>query len=136
MRSFLQWVESQSNLYQQLVALRTRMIQVVQKVYDEWEQGEECDNGGICDEIAREISSVISQSIPDANITEGGHDGDDHAWTIVYDEDESYGVDIPPDVYETGGGYCWKKIPDVKFQIDDVAIWNLGVHPSEFQEDW
>lgn len=125
---------SNRGLYQQLLALRPSIAQAAQKIYNEWEQEDECDVGGICDEIERAVATVISMKIRNANTTEGGQDGDDHAWTIVYNRSESYGVDIPPHVYETGGGYCWKKIPGVVIQVNDVVIWDLGIHPSEFQE--
>lgn len=128
----------QSNLYRQLMALRPLMAQAAQKVYDAWDQGEDCDygEGGICDEIASEISGIIVSHIRDVNTTDGGQDGDDHAWTVVYNQTESYGVDIPPQVYETGSGYCWHKIPDVTFEPNDVEIWNLGIHPREFEQNW
>lgn len=134
---FSEWLElkeSTSRLYQQLLALRPAIAQAAQAVYNEWEQEDECDVGGICDEIERAISSLISMRIRNASTTDGGQAGDDHAWTIVYNRTESYGVDIPPNVYETGGGYCWKKIPNVIIQPNHVEIWNLGIHPSEFQD--
>lgn len=36
-------------------------------------------------------------------------------------------MDIPPRVYETGGGYSWKKIPDVVFKSDDIVIDNIPI---------
>jgi len=134
MQSFIGWLEQQSRLYQELLALRPAIAQAAQKVYNEWEQEDECDVGGICDEVAREIGEVIVQHIHDANVTDGGQEGDDHAWVVVYNQTESYGVDISPHVYEVGSGYCWRKIPGVIFTIKDVEIWNLGIHPSNFQE--
>lgn len=120
-------------LYQQLLALRPAIAQAAQKIYNEWNQEDECDTGGICDEIASATAHVIASTIRNISTTDGGQDGDDHAWTIVYNRSESYGVDIPPNVYETGGGYCWKKIPNVIIQPNEVVIWDLGIHPKEFQ---
>lgn len=99
------------------------MAQAAQEIYDSWDQNDPDDGGGgICDEIANQISDIIVSTIPDVQIMEGGQDGDDHAFVIAYNDTEAYTVDIPPDVYETGGGYCWQKIPDVQFQPDDVSI--------------
>ncbi len=53
---------------------------------------------------------------------DGGQDGDDHAYLIVYNDSEAYIVDIPPGVYEEGGGYNWQKKPDVTIQASDVII--------------
>ncbi len=60
--------------------------------------------------------------LPDVEIVDGGHDGDDHAYVIVYSIDEAYAVDIPPGVYETGGGYSWKKISNAVITPEDVII--------------
>jgi hypothetical protein len=37
-------------------------------------------------------------------------------------KEEAYEIDIHPSTYETGGGYDWKKIPDVVFDGDDIFI--------------
>lgn len=135
MKSFTLWLREAvgTGLYVQLMALRPRIADAAQKVYDSWEQDDECDMGGICDEIASEISSLVA-SIPGVNPVEGGHDGDDHAWVIATDGVNAYGVDVPPDVYETGGGYCWKKIPNVTIVVNDVHIWDLGLSPQQIQQ--
>ena len=110
---------------QQLRGLRSKMATAAQLVYDEWdEDDEDGTEGGICDEIASRIQEVIS-SLPDVDITDGGHDGDDHAWTIAYNDQEAFGVDIAPHVYERGGGYSWTKIPGVTFDEQDINIFKL-----------
>ena len=53
---------------------------------------------------------------------DGGQDGDDHAYLIVYNDVEAYIVDIPPEVYEEGGGYNWQKKPNVTINAEDVGI--------------
>lgn len=105
------------------------MAFAAQKIYNSWEQDEdgmdfELGGGGICDQIANEISHVVSR-IPNAEITEGGHDGDDHSWIIVYTPMEAYGVDIACHIYEKGGGYSWQKIPNVHFTPNDISIWEV-----------
>jgi hypothetical protein len=52
----------------------------------------------------------------------------------VQTEDGIYSVDISPYAYERGGGYTWKKIPDVKFTPDDVEIDMISPDPDDFSE--
>ena len=137
---FRLWLEENSDLYQQLVALRPQLAAAAQAEYDEWEQGEEgldaiVGGGGICDAMERAMSEVVGQYV-DANITSGGQPGDDHAWLVVYDDKEAYGVDIPPDAYEQGGGMSWKKMQDVTISPEEVQIWKLDIPASEFKEEW
>lgn len=114
-------------LKKKLEALRSELAQAAQAVLDDWEQDEEglheeLGAGGICDRVSEAMSAVVSNKIADINITEGGQPGDDHAYFIAYDEDEAFAVDIPPSVYETGGGYSWKKIPDAVIEASDVVF--------------
>lgn len=113
------------SLRAQLDALRPQLAAVAQRVYDQWDPDDE-DNefggGGICDVVAREMEGVIGSEIDDVEIEDGGHDGDDHAWLLVSRGGTTYAVDIPPGVYEVGGGYSWRKLPDVTITPDDVVI--------------
>lgn len=109
--------------------MRQNMAQAAQGIYNQWDQNDPDDScGGICDEIANQISSIIVSNIPNVEITEGGQDGDDHAYVIAYNQLEAYSVDIPPNVYETGGGYCWKKILGVIFTAQSVEIDEIPRH--------
>lgn len=115
-----------------LKALREAMAAAAQEEYDAWDQSgeygdEEVGGGGICDLIADKIASVLSDKLENVDFREGGQDGDDHAYNYVRVGDEAFGVDIPPQVYETGGGYNWKKKPDVKFEPEDVDIWPIPI---------
>lgn len=118
------------NLEAGLKALRSGMARRAQAVYDAWEnEGDdpEYGAGGICDEIASEIGWEIAESMENVEITDGGWEGDDHAWVVVHGDDgNAYSVDIPYDTYESGAGYDWHKIPDVQFGPDDVVISPLG----------
>jgi len=118
--------EDASDLYQQLLNLRPAMAQAVQEVYDAWSQDEEgldeeFGGGGICDRIAESLGYVIAGSL-DVELDEYGHDGDDHAALIVSDGHQRYYVDIPPHVYESGGGLSWSKIPDVSIKPTDIIV--------------
>jgi hypothetical protein len=124
----------------QLRSLKPRFATAAQKVYEEWQQNEEgvdemLGAGGICSEIANAIAEVIATNVLEANITEGGQEGDDHAWLVVYDETEAYGVDISPSLYETGAGYNWKKIPDVRFEASDVEIFPMEIDRESLSKD-
>lgn len=108
-----------------LEALRSQLAEAAQQVYDEWEQDEngECEwrgTGGICDDIADGLGDVLTKHRIDW--VPAGSEGADHAWVVAYDDAHAYDVDIPPYVYERGGGYCWRKIPDVTIGKDDVLI--------------
>lgn len=115
-------------LRDRLAALRPQLAAAAQREYDAWQQDdegldEECGEGGICDLVADGIGDVLGKHGID--FTEGGHEGDDHAWLIAYDDRDAFGVDIAPGVYETGGGYSWKKRKGVKIGPEDVVVFKL-----------
>lgn len=117
-------------LEQQLHALRPAIVKAAQKVLDGWEQDdegidEEFGAGGVCDAIDTAIADVVFAKIPNVNRTQYGHDGDDHASSIYYDDKEAFLVDIGPHVYESGGGYRWKKRAGVRLDPHDVEIVEL-----------
>jgi len=102
------------------------MAQAVQAVLDTWDQDEEGWDeefgfGGACDAISNAISELINME--GVEVLEGGHDGDDHSWIVVYDDKEAFDVDVPPSVYETGGGYSWRKTKDATVSPEDVIIY-------------
>lgn len=109
-------------LMRQLLALRPQIATAAQKIYDEWTEE---DQGGICDQIAQEISGIIASNIENIELDDYGHEGDDHAAVVVKRPGKAYLVDIPHSVYETGGGYSWKKIPNIRFKPDDIIIIRL-----------
>jgi hypothetical protein len=127
------------SLKQQLEDLKGFIIRDAQEIYDTWDQdGDGIDatygSGGICDEISEAISVIVSSSIGDIETMEGGQDGDDHAYLVVYNDKEAYEIDIPYHIYETGGGYSWKKIPDVVFHEGMVEIHPIEIDRSSMQE--
>lgn len=78
--------------------------------------------GGVCDQISEQISGAIVERYDDIGIIDGGQDGDDHAYPIAYRNGAAFAVDIPPSVYETGGGYSWQKIPGATIEPSDVVV--------------
>ena len=100
-------------------------IPEIQSIFDDWDQDEdgydeEYGGGGICDQIANALSSNFS--LHGFDIVEGGQEGDDHAYIFVGRDGRAFEVDIPPNIYEYGGGYSWKKRKDVTFTINDFYI--------------
>ena len=121
-------------LHEQLEGLRQDLADAAQGVYDSWDQTDEQDGdpyigfGGICDPIAAAMAGVIGAAIDNADVRDGGHDGDDHAYLQVHNgTDEIYMVDIPFNVYETGSMLRYEKRPDVRIAATDVIIEPLDV---------
>ena len=117
---------TESNLRRQLELLRPNMAKAAQAVYDEWEQDEEgwsevCGAGGICGDISEAIGDVIVSNI-DCQLDEGGHEGDEHSYLVVSAGSEKYIIDIPHHIYESGGGYSWRKSPDAIIEPSDISI--------------
>lgn len=113
------------NLLRDIEALAPQLAAAAQVEYDAWEVDAdgldpEVGEGGICDRVADAMGTVLAQH--GINVTEGGQDGDDHAFLYAYNDTEAVEVDIPPGVYETGAGYNWKKRPDITIGTDDVMI--------------
>lgn len=111
----------------QLEQIRTLMVKAAQEVYDAWQQDEEglddvYGGGGICDDIANALASVIIENVENVEYINGGQDGDDHCWIIVFNDEAAFEIDIPPYVYESGGGYNWRKIEGVEFNVNDILI--------------
>ncbi len=107
-------------------ALLPALVKAAQGVLDGWDQDEdglddELGEGGVCDRVSEAMTSVL-YSIPGVEVVDGGHDGDDHVYAIVYDEVDAFAVDIPPGVYEVGGGYSWRKRDGVVLSLDDVIV--------------
>ena len=126
-----------SPFYNALLNLRHQFAAAAQKVYDSWDQSneygdEELGWGGICQDIAEAISDVVSSSGFNAG-TMSAQCGEQHVWAIAYNqieteegtEYEGYHIDIPYHVYETGGGYNWKKIPHVQIDANHISIYPM-----------
>jgi len=121
-----------------LFSLKSRLALSAQKVYDKWEQDENgyCDmlgEGGICQDIADAMADVLSNNGIECT-TVSQVSGEQHVYVVARTEDGVYNVDIPPYLYETGGGYCWKKIPDVEFDERYLVINRLSSDPDEYYD--
>lgn len=109
--------------------LSDSIIAAAQAVYDDWDQDDEGwsdhfgHEGGICDAIAEAIcDSLIKAGIDSFTISASV--GEQHVWSIAIDREkkEAVSVDISPYVYETGGGYVWKKRQGVVFDKNVLQI--------------
>lgn len=108
------------------------LASVAQKVYDAWDENEdEYAGGGICHLIASEIAGHLGEQGIDAT-TVSAQVGEQHVWVVAKLKDGVYEIDIPPGVYETGGGYSWKKIKDVTIDKSDIVVSRLDSDPDSF----
>lgn len=120
-----------------ITSLIPKMITRIQKLYDEWDQSGEFGDpelgfGGICQDFAEIIADVINEVYEAHTVSQTM--GDQHVYVVARMPDGVYYVDIPPNVYETGGGYTWKKIEGVKFEPGDFIIDRLSSDPNRFDE--
>lgn len=131
----------------QIQALKPQMAQAAQSVYDQWEQGGEFDElngGGICQDIAEAMASVINSNIIGGMAFTFGYEiGDQHVAVIVMSENETdeenellengeaFIVDIPPWVYETGSGYNWVKKQNISFDPGYISIDSLDYQEAK-----
>ena len=116
-----------------------KFITAAQKVYDEWQQNEDGEDielgyGGICQDIADAIAGVLNSHGIDSTTVDSGGMGEQHVWAIAKTFDGVFEVDIPYSSYERGGGYTWKKIPDVQFTPRDISIHKISVDPDDFEK--
>lgn len=118
-----------------LSELISKFVDVAQSVYDAWQPNEddydeEVGYGGICHLIADEIVSILYDH--DIEGTTVSSDHEVHVYSVCKLQDGIFLIDIPYSIYETGGGYTWKKIPDVEFDVDCITISKLSSDPTEY----
>ena len=121
-------VSNAENSIKEIEKLRPQLVKAAQKVYDAWQVDEDgydwqVGKGGICHLIADAFTEVIPS---DFEITSVSSDHEVHVWIAVLAEDGIYKLDIPHEIYETGGGYNWEKIPDVEFEPNDITIEHIA----------
>jgi hypothetical protein len=114
------------------------MVKVAQQQYDDWKQDHngqdvELGCGGICHLIADDLLSVLYRHKID-NVQSVCSNYEQHVYIVGQFKEGIYEIDIPYNVYETGGGFSWKKIPDVEFNRNDIVINRLSGDPSEYSD--
>lgn len=115
------------------------ICQKIQIEYNAWDQSDsefgdgDLGFGGICQNFAEIISDVLNQHGIDAS-TVSSQCGEQHVYTIAKMSDGVYEIDIPYHIYETGGGYNWKKIENIIFDSSHVSIDRISNNPSDYDQ--
>lgn len=117
-------------------SIKDEMVRVAQEQYDGWQQDEhgvniELGRGGICHLIADDLLNVLYKNKIE-NVQSVCSNYEQHVYIVGQFKEGIYEIDIPYYIYETGGGFTWKKKPDVKFSREDIVISRLSSDPSEF----
>jgi hypothetical protein len=119
-----------------LRALRGALAAAAQGVYDAWDQsGEDGDPelgfGGICQDVAAAMAEVLEADGIEAAAVSAAC-GEQHVFVVCKVAEGVFEVDIPPRVYERGGGYVWEKLPGVVFDADCVCLGLVDRDPEAF----
>lgn len=134
---FKVWLEQLSSV-RALQQLLPQLVQAAQQVYNAWEQNddgydEEYGGGGICHDIADAMADALNSRGIEA-VTFHNTVDENHVWVIAQFAEGIYSIDIPPSVYESGGGYTWRKIPDVVFQPNHIGVMQISQNPADFEQ--
>ena len=108
------------------------ILNAAQNVYDKWDESEvdTYAGGGICHIIADAICDVMSSIGVDATPVSCSYE--QHVYVAAKFAEGVYTIDIPYHIYETGGGFSWKKLPDVEFDQRDIVFYRVSSDPEEF----
>jgi hypothetical protein len=110
-----------------------QILQAAQRVYNDWDE-EDRDTyagGGICHIIADAVCDVLYSA--GIECTPVSCDYEQHVYVAAKFEEGIYTIDIPYHIYETGGGFSWKKIPDVVFEKNDVVFYRASGDPNDWE---
>jgi hypothetical protein len=106
--------------------LGAELAAAAQSVYDDWLQDEDgidevYGGGGICHDVADGFVSLLSDNGVDA-ISVQAAVGENHIFAVAALSDGVWSIDISPYVYETGGGYVWRKRQGVVFTPEHLDV--------------
>ena len=112
----------------------SRILDAAQRVYNDWDESDEDTyaGGGICHIIADAICDVLNSLSIDCTPVSCDHE--QHVYVVAKFQEGVYNIDIPYHIYETGGGFSWKKIPDVVFDAHDVTFYRTSGDPEDFEQ--
>ena len=118
--------------------LRPQLAKAAQDECDSWQQDdtgfdEELGYGGICQDIADKMADILNEHGFDATTVDSQGVGEQHVWVVAKTQEGIYSVDIPPYVYETGGGFNWKKKKDVEIVPSDIELYKISADPNEWE---
>jgi len=110
-----------------------KILQAAQRIYDDWDESDRDTyaGGGICHLIADAICDVMGEIGIDCTPVSCSYE--QHVYVAVRVAEGVYTIDIPYSIYETGGGFSWQKLPDVKFESRDVVFYRTSGDPNEFE---
>lgn len=117
---------------------KNALASVAQPVYESWDQSDEENGdpelgfGGICDGVADAMAAELSKIGVECATSYSEYDT--HTSVIAQFKEGVFNVDIPPQVYESGFGYNWKKKPNIVFSADNVVIHQIDKNPQNFEQ--
>ena len=126
------------NSIKEIEPIRDELAAVAQEEYDNWVQDEEGQNeelgsGGICHLIAEKLVDVLyKHKIHRCQTVSSCHE--QHVYVVGQFREGVYLIDVPYQYYETGGGFTWKKIPNIKFDGDYISVYRLDCNPRKLKQ--
>ncbi|MCW3783007.1 hypothetical protein [Defluviimonas salinarum] len=120
-------------------ALRPALAVAAQACLDDWQQDKDgldevLGAGGACQEIASAMATVLCEAgVEDVAEVYTEFDGG-HVFLMARLAEGAFRVDIPPQAYETGAGYVWRKREGVTLSADDVVLHR--VEPAMDREEF
>lgn len=124
----------------ELISTFPDLASVAQDVYDQWEQVDgfdaELGSGGICQDVAAAMAGRLGEAGFEDVLVVSAAVGENHVFVMALLGEGVYQIDISPYHYETGGGYVWKKRPDVEFRPEMVSFLKVDgvISPDDFVE--
>jgi len=126
------------NSIKEIDPIKDELAAAAQKEYDDWVQDEhgyndELGHGGICHLIAEKLIDILyNHKIYRCQTVSSCHE--QHIYVVGQFREGIYLIDIPYHLYERGGGFNWKKLPDIKFDADYIAIERLDSNPRSLSQ--
>lgn len=118
-------------------SLRPALIQAAQEEYNDWDVDDEDKaeyyaGGGICHYIADRFVEILQAH--NINCSSVSSDHEQHVYVVAQFAEGVYMIDLHYNNYETGGGFTWKKIPEVEFDPSDIDFYRLSIDPKDFEQ--
>lgn len=128
------FLEYPLNSIEDVRRLSPQLVKAAQSVYDDWNADDEYDElngGGICHLIVDEMLGVLG-SIRNIYSVSSSHE--QHVYIVGAFSEGIYSIDIPYGIYETGGGFSWKKVEGVVFEPSDLHFYKISGDPREIRD--
>lgn len=111
-----------------------KILAAAQEQYDTWDETDRDTyaGGGICHLIADAVCGVLSDLNIDCVTVSCNYD--QHVYVAAKFNEGVFTIDIPYHVYEQGAGFTWTKLPDIKFEPNDVVFYRQSPDPEDFKD--